>query len=226
MGSRWELAPPAARTLVDQVIGRVRLAIITGGLPPGEQLTEVRLTRELGVGRSTVREALQRLAAGGLLDEVPHRGHRVRAFDDRDTEEICEVFGLLEAHAARRLTAPPPPAVLERLRELAEQMRDLRYPDELERFFGLDRAFHGEMMRLADQRWLYQAWRNQESLLGPLLVTLNRDQPTDGTTQAERHLELVAAMETGDGELLAAACLRHYHLPDAVPEHAPGVATP
>ncbi|HEY3685312.1 MAG TPA: GntR family transcriptional regulator [Streptosporangiaceae bacterium] len=213
MGSRWELAPPAARTLVDQVVGQLRLAIIMETLPVGEQLTEVRLARELGVGRSTIREALQRLAAGGLLEEVPHRGHRVRAFDDRDTEEICEVFGLLEAHAARRLTAPPPPRVLDRLRELAEQMRALRYPDELDRFLGLDRAFHGELMVLADQRWLHQAWRNQESLLGPLLVTLNRHQPTDGTIQAERHLELVVAAETGDGERLAAACLRHYHLP-------------
>lgn len=213
MESRWELVPPAARTLVDHVASQLRLAIIKGTLPAGEQLVETRLATELGVGRSTIREALQRLAASGLVEVVAHRGHRVRAFGDRDNEEICEVFGLLESYAARRLSGRPDAGVVDRLRGLTEQMRALRYPDELERFIELDRAFHGTLMRLADQRWLYQAWRSQESLLGPLLVTLARGGPTDGATQADRHLELLTAAETGDGELLAEACLRHYYLP-------------
>lgn len=213
MESRWELVPPAARTLVDQVTGQLRLGIIKGTLPAGEQLVETRLAAELGVGRSTIREALQRLAASGLVEVVAHRGHRVRAFGERDNEEICEVFGLLESYAARRLSGPPDAGVVERLRVLAEQMRTLRHADELERFMELDRAFHGTLVRLADQRWLYQAWRSQESLLGPLLVTLDRDGPTNGALQADRHLELLAAAETGDGELLAQACLRHYYLP-------------
>lgn len=213
MGSSWELLAPTARTLVDQVASQLRLAIIKGTLPAGEQLVEVRLAGELGVGRSTIREALQRLAANGLLEVLPHRGHRVRAFGDRDAEEICEVFGLLESHAARRLAGPPDASVIDRLREIAEKMRTLRYLDEIERFIELDRAFHGVLMRLADQRWLYEAWRSQESLLGPLLVTLARSGPTNGALQADRHLELLAAAETGDGEVFAQASLRHYYLP-------------
>lgn len=215
MGSSWKLRAPAARTLVDQVVSQLRLAIIQGALPAGEQLVEVRLAAELGVGRSTVREALQRLAASGLLEVLPHRGHRVREFSDRDAEEICEVFGLLESHAALRLAGPPETSIVDPLRETAEQMRALRYPDEIERFIELDRTFHGALIRLADQRWLYEAWRSQESLLGPLLVTMGRRGSTNGARQADRHLELLAAAETGDAEVFARACRRHYYLPAA-----------
>ena len=74
-------------------------------------------------------------------------------------------------------------------------------------------AFHGTLMQLADQRWLYQVWRSQEWLLGPLLVTIGGDRPTNGELQADRHLELVAAAETGDRDLFAEACLRHHYLP-------------
>lgn len=214
MGSRLKVVPQGARTLVDQVTSQLRVAIIKGTLPAGDQLVETQLATELGVGRSTIREALQRLAASGLVEVVAHRGHRVRPFADRDAEEICEVFGLLESHAARRLSGPPDISVVDRLRELAEQMRALRQPDDLERFIELDRAFHGTLMGLAGQRWLHQAWRSQESLLGPLLVTQTRHEPTNGAVQAERHLELLVAAETGDGGLLAEACLRHYYLLD------------
>lgn len=220
MASSWKLLAPGARTLVDQVAGQLRLAIIKGTLPAGEQLVEIRLAAELGVGRSTIREALQRLASSGLLEVLPHRGHRVRGFSDRDAREICEVFGLLESHAARRLAGPPDASVIDQLRETAERMRTLRYPDEIERFIELDRTFHGVLVRLADQRWLYEAWRSQESLLGPLLVTLERSGPTNGPRQADRHLELLAAAETGDAEVFAQACLQHYYLSAAESETA------
>lgn len=219
--SRDALVPPTSRTLVDQVVSQLRLAIMRGSLPAGEHLVEVRLAAELRVGRSTIREALQRLAASGLVEVVPHRGHRVRAFGDRDATEICEVLGLLEAHAARRLAAPLDPAVATRLRETAGRMASLRFPDDLERFIELDRAFHGMLMEVADQRWLHQAWRSQEPLLGPLLVTLTRRGTGSGTEQAQRHLELVAAAESGDGERLAQACLRHYHLSSSGETPAP-----
>lgn len=209
--SKPTLAPPAALTLVEQVTSQLRLAIMKGSLAAGEHLVEKRLVDEFEVSRSTVREALQRLAASGLVEVVAHRGHRVRAFTDRDADEICEVFALLEAHAARRLRPPVDHQVATRLREIADQMAPLDLPDDLERFIQLDRAFHGVLMEMAGQPWLTVAWRSQESLLGPLLVSLVRRGATDGRVQAARHLELADAAESANAEQLVQACLRHYY---------------
>lgn len=78
-----ELAPVSRRSLVDQAFVALRARILHGTWAPGERLpTEHALAEALGVGRSSVREALNRLAAGGFVD-APHSAART-VLDFRD----------------------------------------------------------------------------------------------------------------------------------------------
>lgn len=61
-------------TLVSAVISYIRDAIIRGEFPPGSQLAEQALSRQLATSRGTVREALRALAEPGLVQIFPHRG--------------------------------------------------------------------------------------------------------------------------------------------------------
>jgi DNA-binding GntR family transcriptional regulator len=83
--------------------------IATGQLQPGQWLSEQSLSQHLGLGRTPVREALQRLAADNLVDIVPRRGTVVRDVRVEDQLRILEVRRPLERLLARRaalLTTP------------------------------------------------------------------------------------------------------------------------
>jgi DNA-binding GntR family transcriptional regulator len=80
---------------------RLRSDILTGRYPPGTVLMETVLSKQYGVSRTPVREALGRLNSNGWLERMP-RGFRVRL---RSSEEILEIYGvriLIEAASAEQ----------------------------------------------------------------------------------------------------------------------------
>ncbi len=83
--------------------------VVTGRLPPGTRLDEAGLAQRFGVSRTPVREALNRLAATGLVELRPRRGAVVAAPDLKQLLEMFEVMAELEGLcgrlAARRMSA-------------------------------------------------------------------------------------------------------------------------
>lgn len=80
---------------------RIRDDIGSGSLAPGEWVREGTLADTLGVSRTPVREALNALAAEGVVEIVRHRGARVSSWTVRDVDEVYSLRALLEAQAAR-----------------------------------------------------------------------------------------------------------------------------
>lgn len=75
--------------------------VIRDGIyPAGQRLVEAQLTRELGVSRSSLREALRRLASDGLIELEPHRGAIVKRMERDDVIDILIVRESLEGLAA------------------------------------------------------------------------------------------------------------------------------
>jgi GntR family galactonate operon transcriptional repressor len=118
--------------------------IASGRIQPGEQLpTEAALCAELGVSRTTVREAVKRLQGKGLLEGGPRTGMRVlptsrwnqldgdvlhwRAADGIDAtfaDELYEVRGCVEPHACRMAATRATPAERRRILELCDALHD------------------------------------------------------------------------------------------------------
>lgn len=82
------------------VINTLHQAIRDGVYKAGDRLIENQLTRDLGVSRSSVREALRRLAADGLIELRHHKGAVVKSLDRREIIEILAVREVLEGFAA------------------------------------------------------------------------------------------------------------------------------
>lgn len=89
-------------TLRGRVEEKLRLAILTGTFKPGQRLIERELCELLGVGRTSIREALRQLEAEGLIDSVPHRGPVVRTITIAEAEQLYALRALLEGYAGRR----------------------------------------------------------------------------------------------------------------------------
>jgi biotin operon repressor len=87
------------------VHARLRQLILDGTLPPGTILSQVQLSRALGVSRTPLREALRMLQEEGLIDAEPNRRPRIKGFDSSDLESVYSIRILLETFAAE-LTIP------------------------------------------------------------------------------------------------------------------------
>jgi len=207
------LAPRGSErtTLVDQVEHLIRREIILGTLDPGRHLVETRLAEDLSVSRGTVREALTRLASTGLVEFTPGSGSRVRYFSDSDIAEIGEVFAALEGRAALHAALPLPKSAEIELRAIAERMRGLRLPEDVDDLMRLDRDFHGTLMSQQPKGKLFEAWQSLESLLAVQMVPIMRRGVGTAGNQADRHLLLLDAAITGERELLIKALEEHYY---------------
>src|SRR5207245_6385264 len=89
----------------------------------GSGVNEARLREELRIGRTPIREALQRLARENLVRSIPHRGTFVTDVNITDLARITEVRIVLEAHAARLATEKITTTDREEMVELLELVR-------------------------------------------------------------------------------------------------------
>lgn len=83
-----------------QTVAKLREAIETGQLQPGERLVETALCQRMGVSRTSIREALRRLEAEHLVTNTPNIGPSVAIIDWKAAEQIYEVRRLLEGEVA------------------------------------------------------------------------------------------------------------------------------
>ncbi len=89
--------------------------IVAGQLIPGDPLVEGRLSAELGVSKTPVREALIRLQRDGLVEIIPYRGARVASLSIDDVRSLCELRRWIEVRITRRVAERRPQALLDRL---------------------------------------------------------------------------------------------------------------
>ena len=88
---------------IDKVISELRDMVLSGALQPGERVVELQFSARLGVSRTPLRIALTELEKEGLLERLPSRGFRVRAFTVDEIGDAVDVRGVLEGMAARLL---------------------------------------------------------------------------------------------------------------------------
>jgi len=134
----------------DNVFFGIVNALEAQELVPGQRLVEMDLAVIYQVGRNSVREALQRLAAEGLVDLLRNRGAAVRFLSVEETMDVLDVAermtGLLARTAARGLSARAGKGLLESaLTELASAARQ----DDMEGFARARRHFYRALLTLS-----------------------------------------------------------------------------
>lgn len=136
---------PFAPALADQARARLEEMIVTLELPPGSIWSELQLSERLGIGRTPVREALQRLEAEYLVRILPRLGVQITEINVTQQLLLLEVRRVLErliAEAAARRAAPEEREQLLRMADTLESMVDgdvlrfLRYHYEIKRYIA------------------------------------------------------------------------------------------
>jgi GntR family transcriptional regulator, vanillate catabolism transcriptional regulator len=206
---------------IERTVLRLRELILTGEFAPGERISEHPLTVRLGVSRTPIRLALERLAHGGLLEPYPTGGFIVRKFTLDDIWESIEVRGLLEGGAARlaaeRWEKLSDLDQLRKCQALIDEMGE-PIPDTFPAFLELNDAFHTEIIRLAKSEMLRQALDRLFSFpfASPRnLVTLHAKVPEASQiwfVSQEHHYRLIEAITKRQGMRAESLAREHVQL--------------
>jgi DNA-binding GntR family transcriptional regulator len=181
-------------------------AIAWGEFSPGSRLDETALAARFGVSRTPVREALQQLAAAGLIEIRPRRGATVAMASPERLYEMFEVMAELEAMCARLAARRVSAEGLSTLKEA--QARCGEHRGEPDAYYAANEAFHQAIYHLSGNGFLASEAASLQKRLRPYRRLQLRVRNRVSTSFSE-HDTIIRHLETGDGEAAAASMRDH-----------------
>lgn len=194
-------------TLADEAYRQLTLAIINHDLRPGDRLVMDDLANSLGISRTPIREALQRLEIERVIDPQPRRGYIVRELTEHEIElqyearMSIEPFALAEVARRGKQTS-------ERLRAIYDQLC-LEKPESQYDIFEITRKMHISIVSVLENdfldRMMEVVWHTGKSYR----VFAEIDQLDEVADFAGEHIELIEAAESGEPKRAWDAAFRH-----------------
>jgi DNA-binding GntR family transcriptional regulator len=197
------------RTLTDRVTTSLRDAILKAHFEPGERIDISEVASEFSVSRTPVREAINRLASEGLVDDQPHHGTYVATLSRKDIKNIYSVRCLLEVEAVLELTPMITKQTLDQLDALVQRELLRLENQDTSRHAMADIAFHKQLLKELDNPLLESVWdyANQRSWFVRHLTNL---QPAERLIEPVlEHQAVLRAMRQGDAEEAAKSMRIH-----------------
>jgi DNA-binding GntR family transcriptional regulator len=187
-------------SLSDQAYRKLRQAIVTGRLKPGERLVERQLSLQMRASRTPLREAMIRLEHEGLLTALSSGGLVVASVDEQEARELYAIRLGLEGYATRLAAEQGDRETARSLRRLARTQHDRLDPIDLRALEELNEQFHrslyaaSRLRRLADVIESYRA----QAVHYRIYDIYTRDEVRRGV---EQHDAIADAVERRDGDL-------------------------
>jgi DNA-binding GntR family transcriptional regulator len=206
------------RSLQQQIHDRLLGRILRGELEPGERISPPEIAAGLGVSITPVRDAVNQMAAEGLVTVTPRRGTIVSPVSVRDIEELYEIRLMIEPQAAELAAERASLAEIARMQELAEQLEHdppaaAGEIDDLETYLqeiALDAELHATVVRAARNlrlNALYDGLRTHVLIARAVFPRLYRGQP-HRRGEHQRIVDAIAAHHGGDARDAMAVHLR------------------
>ena len=196
------------KSLREQALSALRIAITSGELEPGRHLVETELSDMLQISRGTLREALRQLEQEGLLSAGPRGRLSVRHLDAKEIRDIFAVRAALESLAARTLCELPDRVqVTASLRTAIEAMAAAA-EGSLEQRIESDLEFHRTMCRLTGNETLLHSWESLEGSIRMSIMFAGVERAVSNMS-VDRHYDIVTAIESGDASLARQTILEH-----------------
>lgn len=149
-----------ATLLPEKIYHHLRTKLLAGELPPGARLDYKKISVEMGVSTTPVREAMGKLASEGLVELVPRAGAIVRKLGSQEAVQLYGVREAIETYAAAKAAEKISPPRLQHLQDLLKTMRgliersfssgaSLMSGEKLAEFLQADLSFHMTIIEAA-----------------------------------------------------------------------------
>ena len=171
----------------------IKQSLLDGTFNERSRLTEESLATQLGISKSPVREALNRLEAEGLIYIEARRGAHVRQFTPKEIRDLYDLRAALEGHAIDAATITP--KILRELGESINRTKKLLEAGDKVGHIEEDMRFHAMIAAAAGNDELSRVLENvqQKSLL-----CRSRSYELSSTTAPVAHKRIYLALKSGD----------------------------
>ena len=195
-------------TLRHLVEDKLRGAIASGRFQPGQRLVERELCELVGVGRTSIREALRQLEAEGLVHSIPNRGPVVSTISVAEARELYAVRALLEGDAGRSFAQHHDASQLVELKHSIQLIKVAAAKSDSELMLEAKNAFYQILMDGCGNCFIKQflmTIHNRVNLLRVKSMML----PGRAKQSLKEINEIFAAVSMRDGDRAEVACSNH-----------------
>ena len=196
---------PTVRAIVAR---KLREAIMSGNLKPGQRLVERELCEMMGVSRPSIREALRLLEADGLVNTVPHRGPMVSTISLEEARQLYAARAVLEGFAGRECARLHDPAVVRKIGEALTRLKAALAESDMIAVLEAKTDFYAALIGGCQNAFI-------ERMLKPLhdRITLLRITSMSHPKRINKSLREVTAIwraiQSGDEDLAERCCVDH-----------------
>jgi DNA-binding GntR family transcriptional regulator len=188
---------PLAQGLPDRIYSALKHRILTCSLQPGRRLMEKDLSQELGVSRTPLREALNRLALEQLVFLTPYRGYTVAPVLLDDIRKLSELRLIVEAESAALAAERATSDDLKVLRKSATLHYQPGDRATYEQYLRDNSAFHQALVRCTrNERLEFVVASVLDQIQRPLYLGL--DTGLDAEAATAEHFDLIEAVGQRD----------------------------
>jgi DNA-binding GntR family transcriptional regulator len=195
---------PSAETLTERAYRTVEEQIVTLRLKPGHVLSEQMLSATFDIGRTPIREALQRLAREGLISILPRKGILVSDINPRNQLLVLEVRRELERLLSRAGAERGTKEQREQMMEIAQGMERAAKKNDDMAFMRLDREMNALMIEAAHNDYAARSMKLLQGLSRRFWYMHYRE-AADLPLCARLHANQARAISQGKGEAAARA---------------------
>lgn len=201
-------APP--QSLGDQAYEQLKRMVFEHELPPGSRVSEAQLTRQLGMSRTPVREALFRLESEGLLAAAPGRGFLVAELTVDHLVDIYRVRAVLEGLAAEDAARRATRVDIARLEDSYDAMSDANADGRDADLARMNSEFHALIAEISGNTYL-QAMLDDIREVFEWFRTTALNVPGRRETAHDEHGRMIEALRAGDADAARELAQRHVH---------------
>lgn len=200
------------RNISDEVYSLLRKRILNHEYPTGLRFDLTALETQLGISRTPLKDALQRLEVEGLVVIRPRRGTFVATIDVESVAETFAVRRLLELYAAEVVVSEATDNEIEGLKALIAEMSHLLenndYQSVVKKYIHLDHNFHKSLVELAHNKLLNDIYKKIDSHVQIARVRQKFNRSDSMHTESE-HKAILEALERRDAQALVSTLGSH-----------------
>lgn len=189
----------------------IRKAILQGKLKPGDRLREVEISKQMGVSRGPVREAMRMLEQEGLLYSHPYKETMVAEISGEEVLEVLIPIRLtIEQFALRKGLPHIQQDDIERLSGFVDEMKEGARQKNLARIVECDLAFHEHLVGIAKMNNLMTIWTSIYNQMR-LHFIMQGQSYEDYNELWKDHKKLLQVVKEGDMEQIAQELKQHIY---------------
>jgi DNA-binding GntR family transcriptional regulator len=203
----------AARSLLkEKAYDRIKRRLLTNEYPPGSFLSERQLAGNLGMSKTPVKAALERLESEGFIAVSPQQGIVVRELSVHEIADQYEIRSALESYTVRAVAGRLTAEQVGRVRANLKAQARLRGTGDVEKGVELDAEFHTQFIEFLGNREIRRVVGQLREKMQRVVTQVFRICPGRIDTSYEEHAAIATAVIDGDGDRAAGLIIRHLEL--------------